>query len=91
MSQSDFPIRDVSICPWCKLRQFAGTTNLCRRCRKPLLVVQLEIPLSLITADPHSLSILAGNTIRKLRLRRGCSQLTLASKIGTHRTHATRI
>ena len=91
MAQSEFPIRDVSICPWCKLRQFAETTNLCRRCRKPLLIVYLEIPLVLTTTDPHSLSILVGDTIRKLRLRRGYSQLTLALKIGTHRTHLSRI
>jgi transcriptional regulator with XRE-family HTH domain len=54
-------------------------------------MVYLEIPLALTTTDPHSLSILVGGTIRKLRLRRGYSQLTLASKIGTHRTHVSRI
>lgn len=91
MSQSDVPVRDVLVCPWCKLRQFAGNTNLCRRCRKPLYILQLEIPLALIDADAHVLSSLVGNTIRELRLRRGYSQLTLASKIGTHRTHVSRI
>src|ERR1700676_470040 len=91
MLQPDFPIRDVLICPWCKLRQFAGTTNLCRRCRKPFPIVHLEIPLAFITTNPHALSTLVGNTIRELRLRRGYSQLTLALKIGSHRTHVSRI
>jgi DNA-binding XRE family transcriptional regulator len=91
MSQSDFPIRNVFICPWCKLRQFAGMTNSCRRCRKPVLIVHLEIPLSLTTTNPQCLSILVGNAIRKLRLRRGYSQLTLALKMGTHRTHVSRM
>jgi ribosome-binding protein aMBF1 (putative translation factor) len=66
-------------------------TNLCRRCRKPVLMVHLEIPLSLTTTNPHSLSSLVGNTIRKLWLRRGYSQLTLALKMGTHRTHVSRM
>lgn len=91
MSEPDSPIRDVLLCPWCKLRQFAGTTNLCRRCRKPLYVLQLEIPLALIDTNPQTLSSLVGNTIRQLRVRRGYSQLALASKIGTHRTHVSRI
>ena len=34
---------------------------------------------------------LVGNTIRELRVRRGYSQSTLATKIGTHRTHLCRI
>jgi transcriptional regulator with XRE-family HTH domain len=66
-------------------------TNSCRRCRKPILVVHLEISLSLATTNPHSLSSLVGNTIRKLRLRHGYSQLTLALKTGTHRTHVSRM
>lgn len=87
MSPSDVPIRDVLICPSCKLRQFAGTTNLCRRCRKPLPIVYIEFQL----ANLHALSTAIGNTIRELRLRRGYSQSTLAAKIGSHRTHVSRI
>jgi DNA-binding XRE family transcriptional regulator len=84
-------IRDVLICPWCKLTQFAGKTNICRRCRKPLYIFQLEVPLALVNIDSQTLSTLLGNTIRELRLRRGYSQSTLASKIGTHRTHVSRV
>jgi len=91
MSSSDTSIRDVLICPSCKLRQFAGTTTLCRRCRKPLPIVQIEFPLAFVTPNPDSLSTLIGNTIRALRLKRGYSQLTLATKIGSHRTHVSRI
>src|SRR4051812_31832577 len=91
MPHSDFPLRDVLVCPWCKLTQFGGITNLCLRCRKPLYIFQLEIPLALISTNPQTLSSLVGNTIRELRLRRGYSQTTLASKIGTHRTHVSRI
>lgn len=91
MFQPEIPIRDVLICPWCKLRQFSGTNNFCRRCRKPLPITYLEIPFLSLTTDPHSLAITVGHTIRELRLRRGYSQLTLASKIGSHRTHVSRI
>jgi len=89
MSRFDFPMRDVCICPWCQLRQFIGATNLCRRCRKPLPITFFHISLS--STDPHSLSSLVGNTIRELRQRRGYSQSTLASMIGSHRTHVSRI
>ena len=91
MPQSNFPNRDVLVCPWCRLRQFAGTANFCRRCRKPLLVFHLEIPIVLITTNPGTLSSLVGNTIRELRVRRGYSQLDLAIMIGTHRTYLSRI
>jgi DNA-binding XRE family transcriptional regulator len=91
MFSSHTPVRDVLVCPWCKLTQFAGNSNLCRRCRKPLYILQVEVPLALIAADGQTLSNLVGNTIRQLRLRRGFSQSTLASKIGTHRTHLSRV
>lgn len=88
MSSSDVPIRDVLICPSCGLRQFVGATGLCRRCRKPLPIAQIEFPL---TTNLLSLSALIGNAIRNLRRRRGYSQSVLASKIGSHRTHVSRI
>lgn len=91
MPQSDLPNLEVMLCPWCKLRQFAGTANLCRRCRKPLYSLQLEIPLALINSNRETISKLVGNTIRRLRTRRGYSQQALASMIGTHRTHVSRI
>jgi DNA-binding XRE family transcriptional regulator len=89
MTKYDVPSRDVLICPWCKLRQFVGTTNLCRRCRKRLPITFLDISLSSI--DPHSLSSLVGNIVRELRQGRGYSQSVLASMIGSHRTHVSRI
>lgn len=91
MSQQKSPIRDVSTCPWCKLRQFSGTNNLCRRCRKPLPITYVEIPIAQVTTNPQFLASRIGHAIRELRLRRGFSQLTLASRIGTHRTHVSRI
>jgi ribosome-binding protein aMBF1 (putative translation factor) len=91
MFQPEAPIRDVLICPWCKLRQFSGKNNTCRRCRKPLSITYLEIPFSPMTTDPYSLAVTVGRTIRELRLRRGYSQLTLASRIRSHRTHVSRI
>jgi len=91
MSSSDVPNRDVLICPSCKLRQFAAATHLCRRCRQPLPIIQLEFPLAFVNPSLHALSTEIGNTIRELRLRRGYSQLTLAAKIGSHRTHISRI
>jgi ribosome-binding protein aMBF1 (putative translation factor) len=91
MSSSDIPNRDVLVCPSCKLRQFAGTSSLCRRCRKPLPTIQIEFSLASVTPNLRSLSLLIGNTIRGLRQRRGYSQLTLAKKIGSHRTHVSRI
>lgn len=89
MSKSDFSMRDVLICPWCKLRQYIATANLCRRCRRPLPFTFLDISLSSI--DRHSLSSVVGNTIRELRQRRGYSQSALGSMIGSHRTHVSRI
>jgi DNA-binding XRE family transcriptional regulator len=88
MYSSDAPIRDVLICPSCGLRQFVGGKNVCRRCRKPLPALHIEFSL---TTNLRSLSALIGDAIRNLRLRRGFSQSTLASKIGSHRTHVSRI
>jgi hypothetical protein len=47
--------------------------KLVRRCRKPLYMLQLEVPLALISTNSQTLSSLVGNTIRELRLRRGYS------------------
>jgi len=91
MFQSGIPFRDVFVCPWCQLRQFVGSTNLCRRCRKPLPIAYIEIPLALINKNPDALRRLVGNAIRTLRTRRGYSQSALAAKIGSHRTHVSRI
>lgn len=87
MSSSGVPNRDVLICPSCKLRQFAGTAILCRRCRKPLPIIRLEFQL----ANLHALSTEIGKTIRELRTRRGYSQSKLAAAAGSHRTHISRI
>lgn len=91
MTQSDFPVRDVIICSWCNLRQFVGATNLCRRCGKPLPITHLEISLAELVSNPNSLAKKVGNTVRQLRLRRGYSQAGLASQIGSHRTHVSRV
>ncbi|MFP5230880.1 MAG: helix-turn-helix domain-containing protein [Acidobacteriota bacterium] len=91
MSSSDVPIRDVLICPSCGLRQFVGPAALCRRCRKPLPVAQLEISLVMLGSNRRSLGALIGKTVRQLRRRRGYSQSTLAAKIRSHRTHISRI
>lgn len=87
MSSSDLP-REVFVCPSCGLRQFVGVAALCRRCREPRPMAQLEIPLA---AMGPNLAAVIGNTIRELRLRRGFSQSTLAQRIGSHRTHVSRI
>jgi transcriptional regulator with XRE-family HTH domain len=51
-------------------------------------MAQLEISLAAIRPN---LATVIGNTIRELRLRRGFSQSTLAQRIGSHRTHISRI
>lgn len=56
-----------------------------------LPLVYLEIPLAFIATDRQSLARLIGNMFRELRMRRGYSQLALASNIGSHRTHVSRI
>jgi len=91
MLRSNVPSRDVFVCPWCQLQQFVGTTNVCRRCRKPLPFSYVEIPLPLASSDPHTLSILIGTAIRTMRVRRGLSQSVLASKANMNRTHLSRI
>jgi ribosome-binding protein aMBF1 (putative translation factor) len=93
MSSFDIPNWDVLVlvCPSCRLRQFAGTTNLCRRCRKPLPITLIGFAPASLTADLRSLSSVIGDTIRELRLRRGYSQSALARRIGSHRTHVSRI
>jgi transcriptional regulator with XRE-family HTH domain len=45
----------------------------------------------LVNPNSRALSTEIGKTIRKLRLKRGYSQLALANKIGSHRTHVSRI
>lgn len=94
MYPSDFPFTDVLICPWCQLRQDSGT-GLCRRCRRPLFsYLELRIPPAIAKSNwPDAVwpRGLIGKTLRRLRFRRGCTQSSLASAIGTHRMHLSRI
>lgn len=94
MYPSVFSFKDVLTCPWCHLRQVSGT-GLCRRCRHPLFsCLELRVPPAFAKSDlpnADSMRSLIGNTLRRLRLRRGCTQATLASALGTHRTHVSRI
>lgn len=96
MLQSESPIGDILTCPWCHLRQCSRMTRFCRRCRRPLPVVYLEvrIPSTLTKSDSpdaDSLPHLIGKTLRRLRLRRGYTQSMLATVLGTHRTQVSRV
>ena len=96
MLQSSLSQDRVLSCPNCHLCQVAKVTCTCRRCRRPLPVTYVEfcIPSTLIgtgPADPESLRRFIGHALRRMRLRRGWSQLQLSAAIGTHRTHISRV
>lgn len=96
MDSSDLSISDMLTCPSCNLRHAFKVSSACRRCGRPLPVTCLELgnrsifcKSDLSGAQPMPNFI--GNTIRRLRLRRGYTQSTLALAVGTHRTHVSRI
>lgn len=98
MDSSDFSFSRIWTCPWCSLQQASKVTvtGVCRRCRRPLPDAYLELcdPSNKgrsDLSDADALRNLIGNTLRRLRLRRGCTQFTLASALRTHRTHVSRI
>jgi DNA-binding XRE family transcriptional regulator len=96
MLQSSLSQGRVLSCPHCHLCQVAKVTCTCRRCRRPLPVSYVEfcIPSTLTAigpSDPESLRHFIGHALRRMRLRRGWSQLRLSAAIGTHRTHISRV
>ena len=89
------PVRDVVVCPTCKLSQFESGNDKCLRCHRSLGITYIEI----FPSGPHARldcrcrvnkSAEIGKLIRRLRLRRGITQAALASRTGIHRTYLSR-
>jgi ribosome-binding protein aMBF1 (putative translation factor) len=91
-----FPLRETAICKHCGLHQFATASLHCRRCQQVLGLHFLKVPLADFPTPPpedlvRSLPGRVGAIVRKLRLRRGFSQTTLACSAGTSRSYISRI
>jgi DNA-binding XRE family transcriptional regulator len=88
---------DIVVCGVCHLTQFNRGDGKCRRCHNPLKVIYIELVLPTPLAYRNSQHMLSmrkdfGRLIRKMRLRRGMTQATLASATtGISRTYLSRL
>ncbi len=88
--------REVLRCEHCSLVQFRTNNSNCRRCRKPLDPVEMELTIpgpSLVTEEtgaPAS-GIQVARAVKDLRRRNGLSQRELAARMGVPRTYISKI
>jgi DNA-binding XRE family transcriptional regulator len=87
-------IRETVVCPVCQLSQFERGNGHCRRCDH-LLGTYIEIFLSnpperVNLQRPIAKRSEIGGLIRRLRSRRGITQVELAALTGIHRTYLSR-
>ena len=72
----------------CGLVQFPSTTNLCRRCHRPLDEPEPEpVP----QAAPPPVAPTLATTLRELRLRAGISQRQLAARMPVPRSYVSKL
>jgi transcriptional regulator with XRE-family HTH domain len=76
--------------------QFRTSNSNCRRCRKPLDPVELELAIpgpALVQEDPgtHSNGVQVARAVKDLRRRNGLSQRELALRMGVPRTYISKI
>lgn len=88
--------REVLRCDHCKLVQFRGAVDTCRRCKKSLLP---EVPKPQAVVAMPSVSVPGGRNgelqvataVRDLRRVRNLSQRQLAGRMGVPRTYISKI
>jgi transcriptional regulator with XRE-family HTH domain len=89
--------REVLRCEHCALVQFRTLSSNCRRCRKPLDPVEVEIPVTtgpaLVTEETTAANsgVKVANAVKDLRRRNGLSQRELAARMGVPRTYISKI
>jgi transcriptional regulator with XRE-family HTH domain len=89
--------REVLRCEHCSLVQFRTSSSNCRRCRKPLDPVEMELSIpgeafdhNNAENDPSS-SIHVARAVKDLRRRLELSQRELAGRMGVPRTYISKI
>lgn len=95
-----FSIREVAVCPGCRLRQYATASGqnvgsaMCRRCGQALGVYYRFEPTRVggngTVPDRNSIQCSIGAFVRRLRLRRHMSQEELGRRLAMHRTVVSR-
>lgn len=95
MAKADSCFTDTVVCEACGLRQYASvqplrSTPRCRRCRRPVGVIYMDVPLP-GTANQDEIRQFVGTLVRSMRLRRGWSQAALAEAASTGRSGINRI
>jgi transcriptional regulator with XRE-family HTH domain len=89
--------REVLRCEHCALVQFRTLSSNCRRCRKPLDPIEVEIPVTtgpaLVTEETTAANsgVKVANAVKDLRRRNGLSQRELAARMGVPRTYISKI
>ncbi len=96
MNNRTLPFRDIAACPHCHLRQFIRGDTKCRRCRQPLGITYYDFSLFDPELESESSVVYlsrqtVGSIIRELRQKQGLTQVALANRLATHRTHLSRI
>jgi transcriptional regulator with XRE-family HTH domain len=77
--------------------QFRTLSSNCRRCRKPLDPIEVEIPVTtgpaLVTEETTAANsgVKVANAVKDLRRRNGLSQRELAARMGVPRTYISKI
>jgi ribosome-binding protein aMBF1 (putative translation factor) len=96
-----FSIREVAVCPCCRLHQYATASGqnvgsaTCRRCSQPLGFAYYRFQPSGVSGDGtlpdrNSIQRSIGAFVRRLRLRRHLSQEVLSRRMVIHRTVLSR-
>jgi transcriptional regulator with XRE-family HTH domain len=80
--------RAVVRCDLCFLVQFPSTSNLCRRCHRPLEPEPVPVPQA---APPPPVMPTLATTLRELRLRAGLSQRQLAARLPGPRSYVSKL
>ncbi len=89
LDQPLFVLHQIADCPHCGLHQYLTENGECRRCKRPIGVEFINLPLS--DKELRQLPNRVGLAIRDLRSRRGISQEKLARAAHTGRSHLSRI
>lgn len=88
--------REVLRCDFCQLVQFRTASNSCRKCKKPLDVVEAKPAAPALTLVPppaaaESEGLQVAKAVRDLRRVRNLSQRQLATRMNVPRTYISKI